>query len=67
MGRRRLGAVLPVLAAELATLPILVVATYRDPDAAGEAALVDALAALARLPAVDRITLRGWTASTCDG
>jgi DNA-binding SARP family transcriptional activator/tetratricopeptide (TPR) repeat protein len=51
--------VLPVLAAELTTLPILVVATYRDPDAAGGAGLADAFAALARLPAVDRVTLQG--------
>lgn len=48
---------LPVLAAEVATAPILVVATCRD--VAGTGALADALAALARLPAVERIGLRG--------
>ncbi len=68
---------LPVLAAHLGAARILVLATYRDPGAAGEArglgvageargpgaagetSLADTHAALARLPAVDRIMLGG--------
>jgi DNA-binding SARP family transcriptional activator len=48
---------LPVLAGDLGTTRILVVATYRNPDVPGEAAVAATQAALARLPTVDRITL----------
>ncbi len=51
--------VLPALAGELGTARILVAATYRDPDPAGKAVLRDTLAALARLPTVDRVALHG--------
>jgi DNA-binding SARP family transcriptional activator len=52
---------LPVLAGDLGTAPILVVATYRDLGAAGEPGLPDTLAALARLSTVDRVPLSGLT------
>ncbi|GIF00340.1 AfsR/SARP family transcriptional regulator [Paractinoplanes rishiriensis] len=47
---------LTTLAAELHTTPILVIATYR---AEGRRALTDTLAALARLPVVERLPLDG--------
>ena len=47
---------LTTLAAELATAPILVIATYRSAE---RTALADTLAALARLPVVERLPLSG--------